>query len=1500
MELSQSPADKQQEEIEVLRSIFEDDFLPPPPKDNAWGVKGSPEFIIRVRHPEPQCSNTIYFDLHVTFTQRYPQTPPHLKIHRPFFGLTTQHVNVLQELLNGKAKEFLGNSMIYDVYDFVRDWLKQNVQPKLHTQSLAVEMTARNAQEEEALQMQLEEQANIQRQKEEKHLQELKTQLYLDSLRREENQRVEKRKARNRGLSESLEPVYTTEVPMEVFREKIQVYSSTLQETELYIRAEPISDAPRGDFSFDLHVITFDNYYYGTSKGRKKLDDFVQALRIQSTIRHSNLSNVYAAELSPSYPPKLVILTEEQQRMSVQTLLETADCLNIQKTIGLLQQVLPALHVLHEQKVMHKGIMPDCLGICTSKKVSLVKLEKASWLTTLRDMYKSNPFGKVPIIDDHELPESWWSKESLNSPLYYTPTRDYSQLAVVCIQMLLGLDAPFRYADPYLAIESESFPVIMKEFVFTMWEAGKRKNVTYLTLLNSFPKIEQDKQLDVTITSPSVMKLHGKFWSGHSPEVDHNYHLGVVRHSRWREDWEELEHLGEGGFGRDDSVKARNKIDGRIYAVKKIKLLRTAQDEDKIFREVKLLSRLQHRHIVRYYTTWLESPEGDVSESSSNSDSESTSEITSHRRDTYDDPFAIDLDELSHRSRGQSTSFPSIHFSQTPSNLSSSSTDSDSDYESGSLSPVLSRHTERSVVPSHRMLYIQMRIAEGLSEDEAWRLFHQILDALVHMANLGILHRDIKCANIFIDKNNDVKIGDFGLATSGLVLPSESSEVASPKLAGDLTLDIGTRLYAAPSERIVVLENVRKPEIIFPESWSGRVLQRQIITMLLQHDVHVRPTAQQLASSGLLPPKVEDEYFKDALSVMTQKGSVHYTEVLNSFFSQPSGPTALTYDRNPFVPQYSPLLPIIQDHLANIFRLRGAVDSSMPLLLPNVDGQDHSPNTVFLLDRQGEVVSLPRNGFVPMARRAAQLNIRRIKRYHIGNVYSTGIGGGHPIARKAAVVDIITPDLNMGAIPAVVELLGMADQCLNVFPGSELAEYVIHITHTDVKTCLFNRIPAARRAQVEEVLSQSKASWRTKRGLFVKNYIPKSTLDEIEVLWEPDYPDSILTNVQRVSSSLYTVLSPIVDEIKQVINYARSIGVSRQIKFRPLMDSKIFTDAGVWFQFIKPSKRSELIAAGGRYDHMIKSFVDPSIPPDPIHAFGLQIDIDRIATHLAAHQSVAINNLIKEKRSFGAFSPRRCDVYIYTLKSFQTGHLVERLEVASLLWRNNISADIMYENALYSEEDHVKRCADEGILFIVYTKTRPDQPPFKVKSVLRETETGVSRTELVPFLLSQIAEQRKIDVASSSSNSGHSFVSTTAKEQTSNDDVQLVLLQDAHRKVKKPPKGVKDAMNPAKEKASDQVTSFNQSLRQSFNQGLPIVAADIPAGAFNAMISDANATWLANEEAWKMVLMAMPEIAPGRASAIRDAVAKKKEEGRRQLILFNLTDERAFIFNLQI
>ena len=46
-----------------------------------------------------------------------------------------------------------------------------------------------------------------------------------------------------------------------------------------------------------------------------------------------------------------------------------------------------------------------------------------------------------------------------------------------------------------------------------------------------------------------------------------------------------------------------------------------------------------------------------------------------------------------------------------------------------------------------------------LSEEEARAMFRHILDAVTYMHALDIVHRDIKCDNIFIDRNDDIKIG---------------------------------------------------------------------------------------------------------------------------------------------------------------------------------------------------------------------------------------------------------------------------------------------------------------------------------------------------------------------------------------------------------------------------------------------------------------------------------------------------------------------------------------------------------------------------------------------------------------------------------------------------------------------------------------------------------------------------------------------------------------------
>ena len=80
-----------------------------------------------------------------------------------------------------------------------------------------------------------------------------------------------------------------------------------------------------------------------------------------------------------------------------------------------------------------------------------------------------------------------------------------------------------------------------------------------------------------------------------------------------------------------------------------------------------------------------------------------------------------------------------------------------------------------------QFMYIQMEFCEkstlrtaidnNLYEDDEriWRLFREIVEGLAHIHQQGMIHRDLKPVNIFLDSNDHVKIGDFGLATTNIL-----------------------------------------------------------------------------------------------------------------------------------------------------------------------------------------------------------------------------------------------------------------------------------------------------------------------------------------------------------------------------------------------------------------------------------------------------------------------------------------------------------------------------------------------------------------------------------------------------------------------------------------------------------------------------------------------------------------------------------------------------------
>ena len=76
--------------------------------------------------------------------------------------------------------------------------------------------------------------------------------------------------------------------------------------------------------------------------------------------------------------------------------------------------------------------------------------------------------------------------------------------------------------------------------------------------------------------------------------------------SRFKTDYEPVSCLGAGGFGV--VFESKNKLDDVDYAVKRVRLPVNEAAKKKVMREVKCLAKLDHKHIVRYFNTWLECP----------------------------------------------------------------------------------------------------------------------------------------------------------------------------------------------------------------------------------------------------------------------------------------------------------------------------------------------------------------------------------------------------------------------------------------------------------------------------------------------------------------------------------------------------------------------------------------------------------------------------------------------------------------------------------------------------------------------------------------------------------------------------------------------------------------------------------------------------------------------------------------------------------------------------
>ena len=153
-----------------------------------------------------------------------------------------------------------------------------------------------------------------------------------------------------------------------------------------------------------------------------------------------------------------------------------------------------------------------------------------------------------------------------------------------------------------------------------------------------------------------------------------------------------------------------------------------------------------------------------------------------------------------------------------------------------------------------------------LSESDCWSYFIQILRGLQVLHDLKIVHRDIKCANVFLTKDGTIKLGDLNVskvAKRGLLSTQTGTPYyASPEVWCDKPYDLKSDIWSIGCVlfEMAALEppfKARDMKGLFKSVTSGRIPSlppsysndlNYMVRLMLQQAPALRPTCNQLLS----------------------------------------------------------------------------------------------------------------------------------------------------------------------------------------------------------------------------------------------------------------------------------------------------------------------------------------------------------------------------------------------------------------------------------------------------------------------------------------------------------------------------------------------------------------------------------------------------------------------------------------------------------------------------